>query len=153
VRILCFDIDGTILRQDTATAKPALARGHFERLVFSGGFKRVICVGRIVTVIRELSTLDRRADGVEIVFRYCDGAFTDLETFRASVDLVEDSEHRARCIDYGADWWYVDDQAPFHLRLDSMESVLEAELGRRICTPRPNGDGSGVVSWLKGLSG
>lgn len=34
-----------------------------------------------------------------------------------------------------------------------MESLLDTELGRRVCVPRPNGDGSGVVDWLTGPLG
>lgn len=148
VKILYFDIDGTVLRNDAPSAKPALGNGRFEELISRAGFDRVVCVGNMITVTRYLAEVDPDADPAEIVFRYLDGAFVDIEAFRARVVYSEDPEHRARHIDYAADWWYVDDMAAYYLELECLGDVLRAESGRRVFIPRPDGDGSGVAAWL-----
>jgi len=152
VKILYFDIDGSLLREDTATVKPALANGRFERLVSEAGFDRLVCVGNIVTLVQQLPAITPDIDGADVIFTYCGGAFADLDRFRATVEWVDSPERRARHLDRAADWWYLDDLARFYLEQESMGELLEAELGGRIYVPRPNGDGSGVAAWLTGVA-
>jgi hypothetical protein len=156
VRTFYFDIDGTILREDTATAKPALAAGRFERLVRSARFDGIVCVGNMVAVLQQLEQLEQLGElGLEeldrsrVVFDYCDGAFADFAWFRRAVSFVEDPHRRVRYIARDQDWWYVDDLAPYYFDLEGKRGVLERERGRRVFVPRPNGDGRGLAEWLE----
>ena len=152
MKILYFDIDGTVLRNDAPAAKPLLGNGRFEELISRAGFDRVVCVGNMITIARHMAEVAPDTDPAEIVFRYLDGAFVDIEAFRARVVYSEDPEHRARHMDFDADWWYVDDMAAHYLELEGLGDVLRAEWGRRVFIPRPNGDGRGVAAWLTGVA-
>jgi hypothetical protein len=62
--------------------------------------------------------------------------------------LASDPEHRARCIDFVTDWWYLDDMALWYMEQDHLGEVYEESLGVRIFSAAQNGDGSNVLEWL-----
>jgi len=149
MKVLYFDIDGTLIDEDTAKPKPVLADGRFEELVDEAHFDRLVCVGNIASVVQQVASLIPTADQKEIVFQYCAGVFKDKALFRKRVELMADPEHRGAHIDFSADWWYVDDLAPYYLNVESNGDILVKECGRRVFVPRANGDGSGVAAWLE----
>jgi hypothetical protein len=79
----------------------------------------------------------------------CQGAFSDLTWFRSVTTLIKDPGRRAEHIDFGSDWWYVDDLASkYLLAVDKGEVMAQP---RRICMPQPNGDGQDIIEWLHGF--
>ena len=51
MRILYFDIDGTLLLEDTIHAKSKLAEGRFEDAVRGAGLDKLVCVGTFVKLM------------------------------------------------------------------------------------------------------
>jgi len=147
MRILYFDIDGTILRD--STPKPALADGAFEQAVQDAGFDQLVCVSNVITTVQFMEKLGQEIDGLGVVFDVCRGTIQDAAWFRSMTTLVSDPEHRARCIDFTADWWYLDDMARWFMEQDEFNEVYEENLGMRIFSPNHNGDSINVLNWLQ----
>jgi hypothetical protein len=146
MKILYFDIDGTILRD--SRPKPALAHGALERAVKTAGFARLVCVSNVITTIQFMKELGQEIDGLGVVFDVCRRTIHDPAWFRSITKLVSDPEHRARCIDFEADWWYLDDMARWYMEQDHLSEVYEENLGVRLFVPNQDGDGSNVLHWL-----
>jgi hypothetical protein len=153
MKTLYFDIHGTIVH--TYQCKPSLANGAFEQAVRRAGFERLVCMSNIQNTIKLLVELDKQPDGLHIIFDMCWGAFRDVDWFRQVTTLVPDPDHRALYIDLATDWWYVDDLAKEYLEKDGFANLFEANVGRRILTPAPGGDGVEILRWLAyyGVSG
>ena len=141
-----------MLQENTLKAKPALRNGEFERLVRAAGFDRVICVSNMIQTIQMVRELGVTEDGMDIVYRYCDGAFSSENWLRSAVELIDEPDRRAREIDFDLDWWYVDDLAEYYLRLDGRGEEFDAEQGHRVCVPDKDGQGGRVKAWLDDLS-
>ena len=105
LKVLYFDIDGTVLLDGCDRAKPALAGGRLEAAVREAGVQRLVCVGSFVTVARLMMQVDENYDALGMILELCQGAFADSAWFRASTDLVQDADDRARCVDMSDDWW------------------------------------------------
>ena len=146
MKSLYFDIDGTILRD--STPKPALADGAFERAVQQAGFEQLVCVSNVITTIQFMEKLGQEIDGLGIVFDVCRGTIRGRTWLRNMTTLVSDPEHRARCIDFAADWWYLDDMARWYMQQDQLSEVYQENLGVRIFVPNQDGDGSNVLNWV-----
>ena len=151
LRHLYFDIDGTVLREDRRQVKPALENGRFQQLVERGGFDRVLCVSNMIQTIDLARAAGATVDGLEIVYRYCDGAFSDETWVRERVRLIADPENRVEAVDFASDWWYVDDLAAYYFRQAGRSSVYREQLGRRVCEPSNCGDGQDVAAWLESV--
>ena len=149
MRLLYFDIDGTLLIGDTGEPKAALAHGAFEMAIRQKGFNELICIGNYVDVIRSIEEIDTSYDGMSELFRVCAGVFTNEDWFRTITSLVKDSLYRAKEINYNEDWWYLDDLAEYHFGIAGLKKVFEANRGRRIMIPSPNGDGKDILDWIE----
>ena len=153
LRTFYFDIDGTVLREDTVAVKSGLAAGGFERLVRAAGFDQVVCVGNMIAVVRQLEEMGlAELDRARVIFDYCDGAFSDFSWFRREVSFVEDPHRRVRHLALESDWWYADDLASYYFSLENKSDVLDRELGRRVYVPHANGDGQDLATWLEGVA-
>ena len=148
MRTLYFDLDGTLIGQRTGRPKPALVGGRFEDAVRGAAFETIVCVGSFVGVIHELASVRRDYDGPGAILDLCAGTFRDAAWFRRALRLVGDPWNRAAEIPLDGDWWYVDDLAQAFLSRAGRDDVFRAELGRRICAPQPDGDGSDILTWL-----
>ena len=91
------------------------------------------------------------ADGPEIIFSYCDGAFSDESWVRQRVELIADPERRVGAIDFASDWWYMDDLAAFYFEEGRRTPEYLRHLGGRVCEPSNCGDGEDVVAWFEGV--
>ena len=150
MKTLYFDIDGTVLLMDTDRAKQALGSGVFETAVRHAGFKRLVCVGNFGHVAHLLKAMDCNYDEMNVLFRLCDGAFTDEGWFRSVAALISDPDNRGRHIDLAEDWWYVDDLADQFLVQAGLQDVLQAQRGWRVFVPDAYGDGQDILQWLGG---
>ena len=148
MRTLYFDLDGTLIGQRTGRSKSALVGGHFEDAVRAAGFEQIVCMGSFVGVIHELASVRPDYDGPGAILDLCAGTFRDQTWFRRMLRLVGDPWNRAAEIPLEQDWWYVDDLAQAFLSRAGRDDVFRAELGRRICVPQPDGDGSDILTWL-----
>lgn len=148
MRILYFDIDGTLLTDRDGKPKRRLAGGALESAVRSRGFDRLICVGSIVDVLEATMGADRGGRDLDTVFRACGGVFENEEWFRENVVLVRDSRFRASEVKQDQDWWFADDLAERYFHEAGLRDLFDAERGRRIVIPEPNGDGSNLLRWL-----
>jgi hypothetical protein len=147
-RTLYFDLDGTIVHGDFGHVKPKLADGALEKAIRRSGFDRLVCVANMCTIVSTLIESGRDVDGLEMIFKLSQGAFRDESWFRASTRLIPDGSRRARYIDFGGDWWWVDDRALFFLDREGLASHA-AEKGRRLMIPQPDGDGADMIAWLE----
>ena len=149
MRTLYFDIDGTLLLGSFGQPKPALAGGAFERAVRAAGVERLVCVGNVVEIVRQLERWGRGppVDGLGVVLRVCQGVFEDEAWFRASTTLVADPARRALAIDPTTDWWWCDDLAAKYCDACGVPGLLQGA-GGRILVPVPDGDGTDVLGWL-----
>jgi hypothetical protein len=152
MRILYFDIDGTLVTPANSQAKPALADGAFEQAVRHAGFTALVCVGSAVSIAHYLEQKESRQDGAGMIFGLCGGAFQDEDWFRSVLHLVAKPEHRALAIQLQADWYYLDDLARYYLEKDGLGEVFTDYRGSRILAPAPEGDGRDVMEWLAGIS-
>jgi len=148
-KVLYFDLDGTIVRNEFGVVKPRLARGRLERGVRSAGFDRLVCVANVCTIVSALEELGREVDGPGVILELCPGAIEDETWFRAVVSLIPDGSHRARYIDFDGDWWWVDDRAPHFLEREGLAHLGHENQGRRLMVPSPDGDGADVLEWLE----
>ena len=151
MRKLYFDIDGTLLMGMTSEPKPKLANGAFERAVRQIGVERLVCVGNFVDTVRVASTVNPEYEPINAIFSICRGVFFDEEWFRDHIALVQNPDNRAGEVDVTGDWWYVDDLAEYYFEQAGREDVFRSHSGGRIFTPRPEGDGSGVLAWLANI--
>ncbi len=149
MKILYFDIDGTVLGAETGCVKPALAEGTLERTIRRCGFTRLVCIGGAVKTVRLLEKQGQAPDGRGTVFKLCEGAFQDETWFREHVDLVRDPDRRAEEIERDGDWWYADDMAAFYFKSAGREAELAEHLGKRIYAPEPDDRGCGLLAWLR----
>jgi len=145
VRVLYFDIDGTLLPDRGGFPKQRLAAGAFEAAARSRSFDRLVCVGSVVDVLGAT----RPADPLRTVFEVCKGTFTDEDWFRQHVKLLRDTGSRAAQVDLEQDWWFVDDLAEHYFTAAGRGAVFERERGRRIMVPDPEDDGSSTLVWLR----
>lgn len=153
MRTLYFDIDGTLLLGSFGDPKPALVDGAFERAVRRAGIERLVCVGNVVHIVRTLESSKRPIDGHATIFRTCQGVFQDERWFRSVTSLVLDPSERARHIELGGDWYWVDDLAERYCEHSQLTPLFEAHAGGRIFVPVPDGDGEDVLTWLGRLPG
>jgi hypothetical protein len=151
MRRLYFDVDGTILRMYTTSAKPALAGGMLERAVRQAGIEEIVCVGNYVAVALVMSSMCEDFDTLGAIFEMCAGVFEDEAWFRAHTRLVSDPDRRAAEIDLDSDWWYVDDLAEKYFQAAGRAEVFREHLGHRVFSPSPEGDGQDVLDWLRGV--
>ena len=149
MRILYFDINRTITFE--YTCKPALAGGALEKAVREAGFERLVCVSNVENIIRLVSDLGQQPDSLEIIFRMCWGAFSDLKWFRQVTITVPGSERRASYIDFSGDWWYLDDRAREYFEREGLADAYAANIGGRILAPEAESDGSEILAWLRGM--
>jgi hypothetical protein len=150
MKTLYFDIDGTVLLLDTDRAKLALGGGMLEAAVRRAGFEKLVCVGNFAHAARLLKAMDSNYDEIDVLFRLCDGTFTDEDWFRSVTAMVSDPDNRGRHIDLTDDWWYVDDLAAQFLVQAGRQDVLQAQRGRRAFVPDAYGHGQDILQWLKG---
>jgi hypothetical protein len=148
MKVLYFDLDGTLVGLESGVLKPQLAGGAFERAARAGGFERLVCVSSAVSLIPAVRARDPETDGHALIWRLCEDAFEDEAWFRRAVAWVEEPERRARHLDLGADWWYLDDRAELYLAREGLDGLLHTAHAVRILAPDPNGDGSDVLEWL-----
>ncbi len=153
MKILYFDIDGTILRGDEGEVKTALGAGAFEVAIRDAGIERLVCVGNFGAIASGMKVLEIEYDTLGVLFRLCGGAFRDEAWLRARTIVIDDPQRRADHIDFTGDWWYADDLAPYYLRQSGRAELLERHLGGRILTPEPSGDGRDVLEWLRRSAG
>jgi hypothetical protein len=107
----------------------------------------------MIAVVQQLAELGLdEVDLAEVVFNYCNGAFSDFTSFRDSVRFVEDPHRRIGHMDFEGDWWYADDLASYYFDLENKGDILERELGRRVYVPEARGDGRGLAGWLEQLA-
>jgi hypothetical protein len=104
-------------------------------------------VGNFCRVITLLKDVDPGYDGLGIVFRLCQGVFTDEEWFRRVTTLIADPEHRAEAINFSGDWWYVDDLEEQFFDRPGLQDTFRNEVGHRILVPQSDGGGDDVLQW------
>ncbi|HEX9154866.1 MAG TPA: hypothetical protein VF819_04835 [Nitrospira sp.] len=148
MKILYFDLDGTVVVGDEYRAKPSLAGGQLEGAVRRAGFQRLVCVGNLSRVAHLMKEIRCDYDELGMLFGICRGVFADEAWFRSVASFIPDPEHRFRHVDLATDWWYVDDLAPMYISQEGREDLLMLEEGRRILIPNPTGDGHDIMEWL-----
>jgi hypothetical protein len=148
MRRLYFDVDGTILRMYTNSAKTALAGGAFERAVRAAGVEELVCIGNYVAVVVAMQAIVKDFDPLGAVFEVCAGVFADEDWFGAHTQLVSDPDRRAAEVDLEGDWWYVDDLAEKYFSEAGRADIFRKHHGSRIFAPSPEGDGQDVLDWL-----
>lgn len=147
-KILYFDIDGTLVSPEHEP-KRALAGGAFEQAVREAAFTRLVCVSNMAKIIQFLTEVGKVSDGLGLAFDLCRGTFADDAWFRQMTTLAIDAEHRARIVDYSADWWYLDDLASYYMEKEGLSKLFEDNDRRRIFAPDPNGTGQDILDWLR----
>jgi len=150
-RILYFDIDGTVLPIDDDEPKRLLRRGELEKAIRGAGFEKLICAGNIGIVTRAVRGLGVDCDELKVVFELLGDAIDDMDWFLAMTKMSVDPENRAASIDLESDWWYVDDLAQYYLEKAHRSELLRSPASKRIYVPRPKGDGSGLLKWLRSV--
>jgi hypothetical protein len=151
MRILYFDLDGTILYESFGAVKTALTDGRFEQAVRDAKFDRLVCVGNAVKIIQLHESLGKPIDGIGMILELCPGAVKEEKWFREIVSLVEDPLRRVRCIDMGQDWWYADDLARDYFSEAGQSEIFDEHNGGRILETDPTGDGSDLLRWLRNV--
>ena len=150
MKILYFDINGTLTRDPSDRAKPCLADGAFEREVRAAGIQKLVCVSSMVGLITTYRKAGREVDGHNIIFEHCRGTIQDELWFRRVTDMELDYHRRVEAIQEDSDWWYVDDYAQEYCERAGRYDLIEEQMGKRIFAPEAAGDGSDVVKWLQG---
>ena len=152
MRSLYFDIDGTILAQESGLTKQALERGKLEDGIRAAQIESLICVGNFVKVIYIVQKLQPDYDGLGVIFRLCGGAFRDENWFKRVTTLSRNPENRAAELPLDQDWFYLDDLAEQYLCKADRTDVFGRENGHRVFAPVPGGSGTDVLEWLSGLA-
>lgn len=152
MKTLFFDLDGTVVLLEEGTVKPKLAGGAFERAVRRAGFERLVCVGNAVALIAHLEEMNVEADGHQMVFDLCLGAFEDRPWFTSACSWIADPNNRASAFPESEDWWYVDDLAERYLERAGKRALLDRHRGGRILVPDAGGDGQDVLDWLERIA-
>ena len=132
MRILYFDLDGTLIHLNFGSVKSALGRGAFERAVREAGFERLVCIGNAMAIITLLEETGREPDGHAMLMELCGGAFRDEAWLRSICGWVRDPKHRVREIAFDRDWWCVDDMATRYFELEEKTDLLRAHRGKRV---------------------
>jgi hypothetical protein len=146
MKLLYFDMDGTLVDLMTSEIKSKLANGAFENAVRAAGFERLVFVGNAIEI---LNFHEQRHDGHEIILGLGRGACTDEAWFRRTCSWIDKPGERAAAIDLEQDWWYVDDLAESYLTDAGREAIFKVEIGHRVLVPAPRGDGGDVLDWLE----
>jgi phosphoserine phosphatase len=149
MKTLFFDLDGTVIVLERGTVKPLLAAGAFERAIRRAGFQQLVCVGNAVALIAHLEEMGVEADGHQMIFDLCFGAFEDRSWFRGACSWITEPGDRGSIITGTGDWWYVDDLAQRYLDQAGKHALFESQSGGRILVPDANGDGQDVLDWLE----
>lgn len=150
MRVLYFDLDGTVVTGFGGAAKALLAEGGFERAVRAAGCSRLVCVGNAVAILQSLARMGQDHDEIRTVFRLCQGAFVDEAWLRSVLELIPiDPRRRVEGIDRGLDWLYVDDLAEQYCSDAGAEELFLEQRGGRILGCDPEGDGRDVLAWLE----
>ena len=68
MKILYFDIDGTVLLTDTNKAKPCLANGRFEAGIRRAGFSNLVCVGNFARIAHAVKGMGLEYDELGVLF-------------------------------------------------------------------------------------
>lgn len=152
MKVLYFDLDGTVVNYELGLVKPRLANGGFERAIRAAGFNRLICVGNAMEIIEYHLESGRGTDGHAMIRELCQGAFENERWFKDATTWVREPRRRGKSLDLSLDWWYVDDLAERYLGLEGMEDCFRQHLGGRIFVPDRVGDGSDVIDWLEGVA-
>jgi hypothetical protein len=152
MRILYFDIDGTILLDEKAKPKRALADGVFESAVLHSGVEKLVCVGNFVGAARTAEAIEPTYNSLGVIFDICRGVFSDKSWFCSVTSMIEDPMNRAREVDLEEDWWYVDDLAEHYFRIAGRVEVFQKHIGKRIFVPTPGGNGKDVLAWLSRIN-
>ena len=144
MRRMYFDIDGSLLVDDTGEPKTALAKGAFERALHRSGFEQLICVGSFVDAGRAAKAVQPDYDIHEVIFDICGGVFSDKEWFTTNTLLTQDSYYRATEVDLNTDWWYLDQQLPAdnEMNIDELRFPIGPFTAPDIITPAQ------VKSWI-----
>ena len=148
MRLLYFDIDGTLLMLGTGDPKPALAGGRFQAEIRQAQVDRLVCVSNLCHAFHMAKEIDAGYDSLGMVFTLCKGVFADEEWFRSVTTLIADPEHRTAAIDFSSDWWYIDDMAEQFFDQAGLRNVFRDQIERRIFAPEPNGSGDDVLRWV-----
>ena len=99
MRILYFDINGTILDNKKAAVKSHLGEGQFEEAVRRAEFTRLVCVGNFCAIAHAVREIAPDYDEIGVLFRLCRGAFRDDVWLRPKTGFVVDPSNRAAHID------------------------------------------------------
>jgi hypothetical protein len=148
MKTLYFDIDGTILVEDKNAVKSELGQGLFEAAVKKARFEKLVCVGNFGAIAHAVKELGVEYDELGVLFGLCRGAFLNEAWFRSVAVSIDDPQFRADSIDFGGNWWYVDDLAYHYLKNSGKADIFFEFLGNRICAPDPIGNGRDVLDWL-----
>ncbi|HEY3215307.1 MAG TPA: hypothetical protein VGK93_02320 [Candidatus Eisenbacteria bacterium] len=151
MRILYFDLDGTLIHLNFGNVKNALARGAFERAVRTAEFERLVCIGNAMGIITLLEETGREPDGHGMLMQLCGGAFVDERWLRSICGWVRDPKRRVRELAFDQDWWCMDDMATRYFELDGRADLLGAHRGGRILESDPVGEGHDILKWLEGI--
>jgi len=150
-KTLYFDLDGTIVHADFGSVKPKLADGQLEDAIRAAGFECLVCVANVCSIVSSLVALGREVDGHDMILQLCQGAFRDQRWFRSSTMLIPDGSRRAHVIDFGGDWFWVDDCAASYLRRAGLAHHVDEHRGGRLLIPEPTGDGADIIAWLENI--
>lgn len=147
MRILYFDIDGTLLDLD-GSPKAALVNGALEARLKRLEFASLVCVSGWVDCfsldVRHLSPAEQRL----CLHRLLASIFPDKSWFLPRLLLGSDTDNRCRDMDFKSDWYYVDDLARRFFTAEFGVAEYHANNGLRILQVDPYGDGNDILSWL-----
>ena len=146
MRVLYFDINGTLTEGATDRAKQDLGAGKFEDAVREAGFHKLVCVSSMVGVIEAYQSAGREVDGHRFILQHCGGTIRDLDWFRHLCTLEPKYRQRGSIIDESQDWWYVDDYAKEYLGQAKRRDLQDTN---RVLAPDAQGDGQDVLAWLQ----
>jgi phosphoglycolate phosphatase-like HAD superfamily hydrolase len=147
LRVLYFDIDGTLTDYDDAP-KAAFAGGALEQALKDLSFDRLFCVSGWADPTANAQTRapeEHRARAIHDLLR---PVFPDRDWFLSRLALGTDTDHRCRQIDLTTDWWYADDWADKFFVEHFGRELYERELGKRVLRVDPFTGGSDVLAWL-----
>lgn len=150
MRILYFDINGTLTVGTTDRAKEKLAGGKFEEAVRKAKFQKLVCVSTMVGVVEAYHAAGREVDGHKFIFQACGGTVQDLDWFRHISVLEPKYRDRVNVIEADQDWWYMDDYAQEYLDHSNRRDILPQAV-ERIFAPDSRGDGTDVLDWLAAI--